>query len=31
MVTRYYEVRGWTAEGHVPREQMETLGLDDLV
>lgn len=30
MVRAYYQARGWTAEGTVPREQVVRLGLSDL-
>jgi aldehyde:ferredoxin oxidoreductase len=30
MLDDYYEARGWTAEGLIPRQKLKVLGLDDL-
>jgi len=30
MIDSYYDARGWTAEGLVPREKLEALELDHL-
>src|SRR5262249_4407666 len=31
MIASYYGARGWDAEGHVPKSQVEEFGLQDLI
>ena len=30
MIDAYYEARGWTKEGLIPKEKLNALGLDDI-
>jgi aldehyde:ferredoxin oxidoreductase len=30
MIQAYYEARGWTPEGLIPKEKLIALGLDDI-
>ncbi len=30
MINAYYEARGWTKEGFIPKEKLNALGLDDI-
>ena len=30
MIDAYYEARGWTPEGLIPKEKLIELGLDDI-